>query len=500
MPSAKDMLVLLLTHPNDVRTLIQFYLYHEPARDITLASEHATSGWNRPSMKRVWELLDMTSRSFAAVIKELDGDLARVICLFYVVLRGLDTVEDDMTIPDDVKQPMLRSFHEKTVTPGWSYAESKEKDRMVLVDYPSVIEEILRLEPNCREVIVDICHKMENGMADYAHHAATSGEISLATIEDYDLYCHYVAGLVGEGLSRLFSATGKEAPWLADQLELSNSMGILLQKTNIIRDFREDADDKRYFWPREIWASPVYGRGVPATDIRQLYAPEEAERAAWVQSAMVLDALRHATDALDYLRLLHNQSVFKLAAIPAAMALATLDLCFMNPVMFQRNIKIRKAQAARLIMRSTNTRDVAYMFRDYARSIHAKASPADPSFLKLSVALAKIEMWAEHHYPSFVQVSQSKLSGAAAPIFDSSDPRSLIAKADAEHDQTAATEKRRAETRARLDELRAKGQTPPEPVKPEGIPWDIFGIIALIVVAICSLGYGIVATIIYFSD
>ena len=30
------------------------------------------------------------------------------------------------------------------------------------------------------------------------------------TTEEYNLYCHYVAGLVGEGLSRLFVATGFE--------------------------------------------------------------------------------------------------------------------------------------------------------------------------------------------------------------------------------------------------------------------------------------------------
>ncbi len=54
-----------------------------------------------------------------------------------------------MTIPDDVKQPLLRSFHEKTVTPGWNFDGNgpNEKDRIVLVDYHFVIEEVLRLEP-----------------------------------------------------------------------------------------------------------------------------------------------------------------------------------------------------------------------------------------------------------------------------------------------------------------------------------------------------------------
>jgi hypothetical protein len=31
-------------------------------------------------MRRCWDFLDQTSRSFAAVIKELDGDLARTVC------------------------------------------------------------------------------------------------------------------------------------------------------------------------------------------------------------------------------------------------------------------------------------------------------------------------------------------------------------------------------------------------------------------------------------
>ena len=187
---------------------------------------------------------------------------------------------------------------------------------------------------------------METGMADYAHKAATTGTIYLDTTSEYDLYCHYVAGLVGEGLSRLFSASKKESPTIGTQLEISNSMGLLLQKTNIIRDFREDVDQKRFFWPRDIWGRKEFG----FVDMKEMTSTdsETVKRAMWAQSGMILDALRHTTDALDYLRMLKNQSVFVFCAIPAAMAIATLELCFMNPAMFQRNIKIRKAEAAKV--------------------------------------------------------------------------------------------------------------------------------------------------------
>lgn len=32
--------------------------------------------------------------------------------------------------------------------------------------------------------------------------------LQVETVEDYDLYCHYVAGLVGVGLSQLFGECG----------------------------------------------------------------------------------------------------------------------------------------------------------------------------------------------------------------------------------------------------------------------------------------------------
>jgi len=71
--------VLLLTHPLEFRTLLQFYVYHEQKRDIKALKEHPTSGWGRASMRTCWKFLDLTSRSFSAVIKELEGDLARTV-------------------------------------------------------------------------------------------------------------------------------------------------------------------------------------------------------------------------------------------------------------------------------------------------------------------------------------------------------------------------------------------------------------------------------------
>jgi farnesyl-diphosphate farnesyltransferase len=493
---ALSMLTLLVAHPLEFRTLVQFYLYYEQKRDIASIKEHPTSGWDRKSMRRCWDFLDQTSRSFSAVIKELEGDLARTICIFYLVLRGLDTIEDDMTIPDEVKQPILRAFHIHTKTPGWTYdgCGPKEKDRQMLVEYDVVVEEVNRLPEEYKIVILDICEKMETGMADYAHKAATTGSIYLEEVAEYDLYCHYVAGLVGEGLSRLFSASGKEAPWLGAQLELSNSMGLLLQKTNIIRDFREDVEQRRFFWPRELWGRPEYGFKEMSDMCPD--TPDVRERAMWAQSAMIVDALRHATDSLDYLRVLKNQSVFNFCAIPATMALATLALCFRNPEMFQRNIKIRKAEAASLIMRSTNPREVAYIFRDYTRKIHAKAVPTDPNFLRISVACGKIEQWCEHHFPSFVQIVESgSPGGGVKQVFNEEDARTRIVQLEQKEDDALALKQLRENIRNGI----ANGRTA-QPANDNSNPYEAMLYVggAFLLVTIFSLG--VIYTVIRVVD
>lgn len=69
------------------------------------------------------------------------------VCIFYLVLRALDTVEDDMTIPLDKKVPMLNDFHTYLYQHDWCFTESQEKDRQVLEDFPTVGHASLGLGP-----------------------------------------------------------------------------------------------------------------------------------------------------------------------------------------------------------------------------------------------------------------------------------------------------------------------------------------------------------------
>lgn len=63
---------------------------------------------------------------------------SHAVCIFYLVLRALDTLEDDMTISVEKKVPLLHNFHSYLYEPDWRFMESKEKDRQVLEDFPTV--------------------------------------------------------------------------------------------------------------------------------------------------------------------------------------------------------------------------------------------------------------------------------------------------------------------------------------------------------------------------
>ena len=119
-----------------------------------------------------------------------------------------------------------------------------------MAKFPLVVEAFLNLDVRYQAAIAEVTQKMGAGMAEFI----SKEVVSLA---DYNKYCYYVAGLVGVGLSRLFTAGGLEAPEFAKDADkgekgLSNGMGLFLQKTNIIRDYLEDYVDGRAFWPQQV--------------------------------------------------------------------------------------------------------------------------------------------------------------------------------------------------------------------------------------------------------
>lgn len=323
--------------------------------------------------------LNQVSRSFALVIQELPHELKDAVCLFYLILRGLDTVEDDMNLPEAKKQYLLANFHEFIFDSEWNIDGVGDTDdyRTLLRHFDKVIRFFLSIDPKYQQVIADITSRMAFGMANH-------GESKVESVEDYDQYCHYVAGLVGHGLSALFSASGLEDEDLKDQLEIANSMGLFLQKTNIIRDYHEDMESGRLFWPREIWQRY-------ADNIEDFSRKANSVEARACLNHMVADALRHVEDCLNYMERLKHPQVFRFCAIPQVMAIGTLAEVYNNPRTFTSVVRIRKGMTARLIRKTRSPKDLRKVFCRFAMKMEEKADSSDPSFQEISEKLRVIQ-------------------------------------------------------------------------------------------------------------
>jgi len=340
-------------HPREVRALLklkikgrQYAVPKETLAELVFKLDDETFSY---------AALSKVSRSFAVVIQQLPEDLKDAVCVFYLVLRALDTIEDDMKFPKEEKLELLRNFYKKSYDENFTLKNvgDQEDYRVLLEHYDKVVRFFKSLDAGYRDVIVDITEKMGSGMA---HFVAKEVE----SVNDYNLYCHYVAGLVGIGLSDLFAASGLENPELKNRRDLSNSMGLFLQKTNIIRDYQEDLFSDRSFWPREIW-------GKYAEELTFFNENSRHPNSLACLDEMVMNALYHLPDVTDYLRLMKNESIFRFAAIPQVMAIATLAAVFNNPKVFTGLVKVRKGLTARLMLYDLSFEDTLKYFNKYSQ-------------------------------------------------------------------------------------------------------------------------------------
>ncbi|GLT42848.1 hypothetical protein SLA2020_168280 [Shorea laevis] len=363
----------VLRHPDD------FY----PLLKLKMAMKHAEKQIPpEPHWGFCYTMLHKVSRSFALVIQQLGPDLRNAVCIFYLVLRALDTVEDDTSIETDVKVPILIAFHRHIYDRDWHFP-CGTKDYKVLMDqFDHVSTAFLELGKGFQEAIEDITKRMGAGMAKFICK-------EVVTVDDYDEYCHYVAGLVGLGLSKLFHASGSED--LAPD-SLSNSMGLFLQKTNIIRDYLEDINEipkSRMFWPREIWGKYV-------NKLEDMKYEDNSVKAVQCLNDMVTNALIHVEDCLKYMSALRDPAIYRFCAIPQIMAIGTLALCYNNIEVFRGVVKMRRGLTAKVIDRTNTMADVYGAFFDFSSLLKSKVDRNDPNAMETLSRVERIQKTCMH--------------------------------------------------------------------------------------------------------
>ncbi|XP_040204289.1 squalene synthase-like isoform X1 [Rana temporaria] len=328
------------------------------------------------SLQTCYKFLEETGRSYALVIQALEGELRHAACILYLVTRAVDTVEDDPTISLETKIHILTNFQNFLYQPDWRFMDSKQKNRIVLEDFPTISREFRNLAVVYQEVIANAAHEVALGMVEYLPK-------QVETVQDWDKYCYYASSPTVIGLSVMFSVSGLEEPIVGEDTRISISVSLLMQKINLIRDFLEDQLNGLELWPKEVWSK--YGK-----NLSDFAKPENIVPAVQCLNELITNILQHVPDVLLYLSRLQNQRVFKFCAVPLMMAIATLATCYNNWQLFKRKVKIRKGQTVTLMMETTDMQTVRAITSQYVEEIYQKIPPKDPSSEKTQNILATI--------------------------------------------------------------------------------------------------------------
>ncbi|KAF3635294.1 Squalene synthase [Capsicum annuum] len=114
----------ILRHPEDIYPLMK----------LKIAAQYAEKQIpSQPHWAFSYTMLHKVSRSFSLVIQQLPVELRDAVCIFYLVLRALATVEDDTSVATEVKVPILMSFHRHLYDREWHFS-CGTKDYKVLMD------------------------------------------------------------------------------------------------------------------------------------------------------------------------------------------------------------------------------------------------------------------------------------------------------------------------------------------------------------------------------
>lgn len=194
-------------------------------------------------------LLDGVSRTFALTIPRLPPALARPVSNAYLLCRIVDTIEDEVSLSSAQKRGFCQRFSgvvagtrevgslTAELAPLLS-ANTLPAEHELIAVMPRVIGITHGFDAETREALATCVKTMARGMAEFQDRDLHCG---LANLQEMNDYCYYVAGVVGEMLTKLFCLYSPAIASHRDRmLDLAVSFGQGLQMTNILKDLWDD--------------------------------------------------------------------------------------------------------------------------------------------------------------------------------------------------------------------------------------------------------------------
>ena len=247
-------------------------------------------------------LLEGVSRTFALTIPQLPEGLAKPVSNAYLLCRIVDTIEDEVSLDSVQKREFCRQFI--AVVAGEELPEKLSQALFPLLSEQTIPleHELIRLIPRVvaithgldvqqREALSQCVAIMGKGMAEFQDRDLRHG---LVDMKEMDSYCYYVAGVVGEMLTRLFC---HYSPEIAVHQELMVKLGVSfgqgLQMTNILKDIWDDHSRGVCWLPGNVFAAKGF-------DLADLQPGHNNPKFAAGFQQLIGIAHAHLRNALEY--------------------------------------------------------------------------------------------------------------------------------------------------------------------------------------------------------
>jgi len=274
-------------------------------------------------------ILPQVSRTFALTIPQLPEPLCTVVSNAYLLCRIADTIEDDAALDAEHKTQFAEQFIQ--VVAGEADAEefgnvlapllapqTLQAERDLIANTDAVIRLTHHFTPHQQKILLRCVRIMSKGMADFQRNASPYG---LQDMAEMDLYCYYVAGVVGEMLAGLFCDYSKQiAEHEHELLRLSVSFGQGLQMTNILKDILDDRQRNACWLPRNVFAQAGF-------DLQDLSADQYRPAFAQGMQELLGIAREHLHNAQRYVSLLPKSETGIRRFCLWAIGMAVLTLC-----------------------------------------------------------------------------------------------------------------------------------------------------------------------------
>lgn len=281
-------------------------------------------------------LLQGVSRTFALTIPQLPTSLEKAVANAYLLCRIVDTIEDEVAISSENKRNLCLQFAEVVrgsappdalrdqLGPQLSNKTLPAEHELISV-LPRVIAITHGFDQEQQDALAQCVEIMAQGMAEFQDRDLRAG---LATLEEMDQYCYFVAGVVGEMLTRLFCHYSPEmAANRNEMMRLAVSFGQGLQMTNILKDLWDDHERQVCWLPQDIFD---HNGGF---DLGQLQPDHHDPRFRAGFNELIGIAHGHLENALRYTLLIpaHETGIREFCLWALGMAIMTLRKIAKNP-------------------------------------------------------------------------------------------------------------------------------------------------------------------------